>query len=113
MADIDKLKQAVGFVIHVFNKVDNITQDGWQWLPDTTALLPNLIEIPTLIKNAAEIKEELDDLDMFEMDELKEHIKVEFDIIDDELESLIEDALDLLKEAADFGLRVKAALKKE
>lgn len=113
MQDIDKLKKAVVFVVHVVNKVDEITQDGFQWLPDTMSLVPTLIEIPGIIKDADEISEELNDLTMEELDELKEVVKAEFDLKDDELEFIIEDAVDLLKATADFAIRVKTALKKK
>jgi hypothetical protein len=105
---IDKLKKALGFILHLVNKVDELVEDEWQWLPDTVALLPSLIEIPGLIKDGKETWEQFKDLDADEREELIEYAKTEFDISDDEVEDIVEAAFDLLDAAADLYERIKA-----
>ena len=113
MHDVDKLKKALAFVLHLANKIDEVTQDGFSWISDSIALLPNLIEVPSIIKDGKELWGELNDLDEAELAELQQFAKDEFDIDDEELEGVVEAAFDLLFSAGTFYEKAKAALKKE
>lgn len=113
MADIDKLKKALAFGIRATVKIDEVTQDGWQWIPDTVALVPTLIEIPGLLRDGKEIWEELQDVDDAEKEELRVFVKENFNIYDDELEGVIESVVDWFYQTAVTQSVVRKALKPE
>lgn len=113
MADIDKLKKALAFGIKATVKIDEVTQDGWQWLSDSVALFPTLVEIPGLLKDGKEMWEELQEVDDEEKAELQQFAKDNFDIADDELEEVVESVFDWFYQTAVTQSKIRAALKKD
>jgi hypothetical protein len=113
MAGIENLKKALGLVLHLVDKIDDVTQDGWQWLTDSLALVPTLIEIPGIVKNGKAIWEEVQDLDDAEREELLQFAKEELNLNDDEVEDVVESAFDILDAIADLALKIKEAKKEE
>jgi hypothetical protein len=109
---IENLKKVVAAVLHLANKVDLVTQDGFQPLSDIVALLPNLAEGVTLIKDGRDAWAEFEDMDAVEREELLAFVKEEFDIADDKLESVIETAFDTIDQVAVLIAEVKEALAK-
>ena len=110
---IENLKKALGLVLHLVDKIDEVTQDGWQWLSDTLSLVPTLIEVPGVVKNGRVIWEEFKDLDDAEREELLQFAKDELDLNDDEVEDIVESAFDILDAVADLALKIKEAKKEE
>ena len=106
---IENLKKALGLVLHVVDKVDEITQDGWQWLSDTLALVPTLIEVPGVLKSGKAIWEEVQDLDDAERDELNAFAKEELELEDESVEDIVEAAFDVLDAIGDLAEKIKAA----
>jgi len=101
------------FALGAFNKVDEITKDGWQWLSDSVALFPTLVEIPAIIKDGKETWQQFQDVDAEEKATLLAKAKAKFDIADDVLEDVVESAFDWLYQTAETAKKVKDALKKD
>ena len=113
MAGVEKLKKALSFGITVVVKVDEVTQDGWQWIPDSVALFPTLIEIPGLIRDGKEIWAEFQEVDDDEKQELLTFAKEKFNILDDELENVVESVFDWFYQTALTQSVIRTALKKD
>ena len=109
---VEKLKKVLAAVLHLANKIDLVTADGFQPLSDLVALLPNLVDGVMLIKDGKEAWLEFQDLDDEERVELDAFIQAEFDIADEKLEEVIESALDAIVAVADVIDKVKDALAK-
>lgn len=109
---IENLKKVLAAVLHIANKVDELTQDGFQLVPDSLALLPNLVDALSLIKNGRDAWLEFEELDVQERIEVVDFVKAEFDIEDDKLEEVVEVALDTIESVAILVDTIKLALKK-
>jgi len=108
----ESLKKVLAAVLHLANKIDAVTQDGFQPLSDLVALLPNLVDGVVLIKEGKEAWLEFQDLDDEERADVDAFIQAEFDIADEKLEEVIESALDAIVAVADVIDKVKDALAK-
>lgn len=91
---VDHLKKAVKFAIDVAKQVEESGKDGWTYM-DSFSFIDELSALPGLIKSAGDILAELKQLDPADRAELNTYIQTEFDIADDRLEGIIEDALSL------------------
>lgn len=109
---VENLKKVLGAVLHLSNKLDEVTKDGFQPVADLVALFPALADGVVLIKSGKEAWVEFQDLDDEEQVEINAYIKAEFDIADDKLEAVIESALLSIEAVADTVEKVRDALKK-
>jgi hypothetical protein len=110
---VENLKKALGLVLHLVDKIEEVTQDGWQWLKDSLALLPTLTEVPGVIKNGRAIWDEVQDLDDDERAELNAFAKQELDLEDEKVEAVVEAAFDVLDAVGDLVDKIKDAKKPE
>jgi hypothetical protein len=112
MLGIEKLKEVLVALIRIGNKVDSVTQDGFQLLTDGAALLPNVTDLIVVLKNGKEAVAQLKDLDPLEREDLLLELQDELDLADDKLEVVIEKGFVAINAVVDFGGAVKDALKK-
>jgi hypothetical protein len=110
---IENLKKALGLVLHVVDKVDEVTRDGWQTLKDSLALLPLLVDVPGIVRNGKLTWEEFTDLDDTEREELLVFAKEELDLEDEKVEAVVEAAFDVLDAVGDLVDKIKDAKKPE
>ena len=110
---VENLSKVLVTTVHLFNKIDEVTQDGYQVLADSIALLPNLVDVVGVVKNGKMAYAEFLDLDDEEKVEVLAIVQKEFDLNDDVLEVIIEKALLWLENGVDLGLEIRDALKKE
>jgi hypothetical protein len=108
----ENLKKVLLFAIKLSEKVDEITQDGFQW-QDAVSLFPNLVDAIGVVKLAKDAYVEFLDLDEDEKNDVLAYVKAEFDIADDKLEAVVESALLVVVNVADLISVVKDALKKD
>jgi hypothetical protein len=109
---VDNLKKVLVAVLHLANKIDSITQDGFQPVSDLVALVPNLVDGVSIIKNGKDALAEFKELDVLEKQEVLDFVKVEFDLADDVLEDVVESALGVIKSVSELVVKIKVALKK-
>ena len=116
---IDQLKDICLTLVQLGIKLEEATaEDSAKGakiaLTEGVALLVFLI--PKAIShagNVSQIKDEFMDLDQVELDELKTFIAEKLDLQNDEVEALVEAALDWVDSTNDLRLAVKDILKKE
>lgn len=94
LQDIDKLKAAIKFGIDLGQQIKEANKDGWQWT-DSLGFIDDAAKVPGVIKSGPEMLLELKDLSDVEREELKVYVQTEFDIPNDDLEFVIEDALNI------------------
>jgi hypothetical protein len=92
MLGIENLKKAVKFAIDLGEQFATSLADGFQWT-DSFSFVDELIQVPGLLKSGKDVVAELKDLDATERQELYDYIKEEFDIADDKVEDVVEQAL--------------------
>lgn len=102
MADIKETKEAVGFIVAIANGVGKALQDGKINLADFGCFMDAFLKAPAAFSGASEIPAELADMDSAEREGLKQYIFEEFDIPQDKVEGIVEDALDISNRI--FGL---------
>ena len=116
MAGIEKLKVALKFAIGLTEGVIEALDDKkLTWL-EIVGLSPKsysfsfslLIDLPGLIRDHEELWLELEDLDEAEREELLQYAKDEFDLNDDQLEGVIESALEVVTAIANLAFDIKA-----
>ena len=112
MLGVENLKKVLGALVAVAVKVDEVTQDGFQVLADSLALVPSVFDVVMLIKSGKDAWAEFQDLDETEKAEVLAFMKEKFDIEDEELEVVVEEAFDVIAVVADFVVDVRNALKK-
>lgn len=93
MLGIENLKKLVKFGLDVANKIATDLQDGKITTMEIFGFIPELTEIPDVVKSWPDIAAELKEVSAEERVELLDYIKQNFDIPDDQLESVIEDSL--------------------
>lgn len=95
---IENIKTLLGFLIGIAHRADKVTAEdsaggkkitGTEWLGSVTLLTG----VPAVIRAIPELNDELNDLDDEERTELYEWVKEEFDISNDKLEAVIENAV--------------------
>ena len=108
MASIEKLKVALKFAIGLTEGVIEALDDKkLTWL-EIVGLSPKLIDLPGLIRDHEELWLELEDLAEAEREELLQYAKDEFDLNDDQLEGVIESALEVVTAIANLAFDIKA-----
>lgn len=108
MLGIEELKKVLAALVAVGMKVEQVTEDGFQVLSDSLALLPNVMDLVLVIKDGKDAWMQFNDLDDAERDEVLTFIKDKFDLDDDEVEDVVETGLDLIFSAGEFVGKLKA-----
>ena len=116
---IDELKEICLTLVQLGIKLEEATSEdsakgGKIALTEGVALLVFLI--PKAISHAGnvqQIKDEFLNLNSAEIDELKNYIAEKLDLLNDEVEALVEAALDWVAATNDLIVAVKGILKKE
>ncbi len=90
---IETLKKAVVFAISVANQVTEVMKDGKFSWTESFSFIDELRDGITVVKSGTEILAELKDLSIEERAELYSFVQAEFDIADDRVEKIVEDAL--------------------
>lgn len=112
MAGIEKLKAAVSVGIRLTEGVlEKLDDKKLTWL-EVLGLAPILVDLPALIRDADALYDELQDLTEKENQELLAYVKEEFDVDNDNLEEVVEDALSVVSALGTLAFSIKA-LKEE
>lgn len=90
---IKETKELVGFALFTVKAVGTSMSDGKIGFEDAWRMIELLQKAQPAFAGVAEVPAEIADLDSAEVDELKKYILSEFDIPNDQLESVIKDAL--------------------
>lgn len=93
MLGIENLKKLIKLALSLTEQISTALADGKITTMELFGFLPELAQIPGVVKSWADISAELKDLTPEERQELLEYINEEFDIPNDQLESFIENAL--------------------
>ena len=104
---IEKLKLAVGFGIKLTESLVEKLDDKKLTLAEALGLLPNLVGVVDVIKSADEIWDELKDLKEDELDELHQYVVDEFDVAEDDVEEVVEDAFSLVAAIGNLAFSIK------
>lgn len=97
MIGIDNLQKVLKIVAHVGDVADKIGHEtGLQRWGHLTELLEDVVSIPGI--KFSELKGEIADLDAGEKEQLLQDLKLELDLIDDNLEAVIEEGVAILVE---------------
>ena len=94
MYGVENLKKAVGFGLNLTEQIEKAGRDGFTWT-DFLGFIDEILQIPGIIANGDEIGRELKDLTEAEKEELISYAVAEFDIPNDKVEAIVEDALKL------------------
>lgn len=93
---IENLKKAAKFGIELGEQLSSVLEDGKLKAVEMLSFIDELMQLPGVVNAAADIKQELIDLDSAERAELSDYIKSEFDISNEKIESAIESGLDVI-----------------
>ncbi len=94
MYGVENLKKAVGFGLNLTEQIEKAGRDGFTWT-DALGFIDEIFQIPGIIASGDEIGRELKDLSEAEKEELISYAVAEFDIPNDKVEAIVEDALKL------------------
>jgi hypothetical protein len=94
MYGVENLKKAVGFGLNLTEQIEKAGRDGFTWT-DFLGFIDEIFQIPGIIANGDEIGRELKDLTEAEKEELISYAVAEFDIPNNKVEAIVEDALKL------------------
>lgn len=89
---IVSFKKLIKFSCDLTKQVNTSGADGWQWT-DSLQFIDEAALIPGIGKSLPEVAKELADLSEAEKEELKQYLKVEFDIPNDSLEVVLENSI--------------------
>jgi hypothetical protein len=76
--------------------VDKALEDKKVTLFEWVVIAKNFVGIWDIVKNYQETVEELKDITEAEKDELVKHFEVEFDLVNDEAEALVESVISII-----------------
>lgn len=94
MYGVENLKKAVGFGLNLTEEIEKAGRDGFTWT-DALGFIDEIFQIPGIIASGEEIGRELNNLTEAEKEELFSYAVAEFDIPNDKVEAIVEDALKL------------------
>jgi len=89
---IAKLRIAILFALSFTQKTAAGAADGFDWT-DVSGMIPDLLQIPAIVKDSKELVAEFKDLDETEKNELSAEVSEKFDLPNDQTEMYIEEAL--------------------
>lgn len=92
---IEQLKELVSFGVKLGNALGKALEDGQISLGDASAFFDAALAAPAAFDGIEKIPSELSDLDQAEAASLKAFVAEEFDIPEDNVEKVVESALDL------------------
>lgn len=92
MLGIENLKKLVRFPLELTKQIAESTADGWQFT-DLFQFVDELASVPGIVKSWKDIAAEIKEVDPLERQELYAFIVAEFDIPNDKVEKVVENAL--------------------
>lgn len=95
VADIEDVKNILGFAISTREKYQKLAADGFTWT-DGLQFAPDLLRLPSIIDSAKDLPQVFTNLTEEQADELVIWFSEEFDLEADKTEKLIEDAFEWL-----------------
>lgn len=93
---IENLKKAAKFGIELGEQTSEVLEDGKLKALEMLSFIDELMQLPGVVNAAADIKNEVMELDEADRAELNAYIQAEFDIPNDKLESMIEAGLNVV-----------------
>jgi len=107
---IKELKELVTFVAVLASAADKSTQDGLGY-DDIGEFVNAMLKAPNAFEGIDKVGAEIKDLDAAEMQELKDLVAAELNLVDDKLELVVEKAIVAIVNIYDIVLEVKALKK--
>jgi hypothetical protein len=89
----ENLKKLIDFSLGLAEKLAEDLKDKKISIAELVGFLPELIQIPGIVKSFPDIAAEFKDLDATERQELVDYFAEKFDIPDDKIEAFVENAL--------------------
>lgn len=93
---IENLKFAAKLGIELGEQTSEVLEDGKLKALEMLSFIDELMQLPGIVNSAADIKNEVLELDAEDRAALNAYIQVEFDIPNEKLESIIEAGLDVI-----------------
>ena len=90
---IQETKEVVGFIVELGNGIGKAREDGDWSASDLVYFMDALLAVPAAFQGIDKVPMEVKDLDEAEMKELSDYVVEEFDIPQDKIEEVIEDAI--------------------
>jgi hypothetical protein len=104
---VTNLKAVLGSILTLANKVDGVLQDGLQPLQDALALLPNVLDVVTAMKNGKAAWQEYNDLDDAEKADVEAFVQKTFNIAEDKVEAVVDSAFAVIFDVGELVEQVK------
>lgn len=93
---IENLKKAAKLGIELGEQTSEVLEDGKLKALEMLSFIDELMQLPGIVNSAADIKNEVLELDAEDRASLNAYIQAEFDIPNEKLESIIEAGLDVI-----------------
>lgn len=93
MLGIENLKKLIKFALDLSRNIQTALGDKKVTIAEIFGFLPELMQVPGIVKAWTDIKAEYEDLSKEERLELHSYVVSEFDIPNDKVEAFIENAL--------------------
>lgn len=93
---IENLKKAAKLGIELGEQTSEVLADGKLKALEMLSFIDELMQLPGIVNSAADIKNEVLELDEADRAALNAYIQVEFDIPNEKLESIIESGLNVV-----------------
>jgi len=106
MNGIKELKEIVEFIGSLVTAADQATQDGIS-IEDVATFVAPMLLAPAAFAGLDEAKLELADLSQDELKELNDALAIKLDLVNDDLEGLVEKALNIALEVYAILQKVK------
>ena len=113
MAGIQRLKDAVKFGVKLTEGVISKLDDKKLTFIEALGLVPDLVDLPGLIRDSEVLWSELNDIDAAERQELLQYVKDELDVDNDKVEVVVESALTVVSAIAGLAFDIKALKDKD
>ena len=111
MEGTKELKEVLSFVAELGNAVGKSLEDGKVSFVDARHFINAFSSAGAAVDGLDKVLAELKDLDQVEAQQLVDHVKMELDLADDDLERKIESGFELLKKAYEIYDVVRDYLK--
>jgi hypothetical protein len=104
---IETLKKALGFMLGLGTELASALEDGKVSMAEGLGFIDNLFAIPGLVKDRKQLVDELKNLSDDERQELFTYAAQEFDLANDEVESVVEQALATAQSILELAISIK------
>jgi len=112
MYNVKETQEFIAFIMSLIETMVKAIKERWNWMQVLTNLFQPFMKLGDAIRGISEIPDEIEDMEDFELNEYLRPEIQKFDVEDEDVENIVEEAAELVLRFWRLILKILAALSK-